>query len=157
MYFLIDSTSFYCSAEKVFAPHMRKRPTITLSNNDGAIVAVCPIAKRLGIKKFVPFFQVRDLVNKHNVVVTSSNYELYQSLSNKMMDTIARFADDVHIYSIDELFARFDKPLNHESWLSLGLEIRKTVWKEVRLPVGAGGGPTPTLAKAASCRIRIKL
>ncbi|MGY0586755.1 MAG: Y-family DNA polymerase [Paraglaciecola chathamensis] len=78
------------------------------------------------------------------------NYELYQSLSNKMMDTIARFADDVHIYSIDELFARFDKPLNHESWLSLGLEIRKTVWKEVRLPVGAGGGPTPTLAKAAS-------
>jgi nucleotidyltransferase/DNA polymerase involved in DNA repair len=36
-----------------------------------------------------------------------------------MMDTIARFADDVHIYSIDELFARFDKPLNHESWLSL--------------------------------------
>ena len=89
--------------------------------------------------------------------MTSSNYELYQSLSNKMMDTIARFADDVHIYSIDELFARFDKPLNHESWLSLGLEIRKTVWKEVRLPVGAGGGPTPTLAKAASCRIRIKL
>lgn len=150
MYFLIDATSFYCSAEKVFAPHLRKRPTITLSNNDGAIVAVCPIAKRLGIKKFVPFFQVRDLVNKHNVVVTSSNYELYQSLSNKMMDTIARFADDVHIYSIDELFARFDKPLNHESWLSLGLEIRKTVWKEVRLPVGAGGGPTPTLAKAAS-------
>ena len=148
MYFLIDATSFYCSAEKVFAPHLRKRPTITLSN-DGAIVAVCPIAKRLGIKKLVPFFQVRDLVNKHNVVVTSSNYELYQSLSNKMMDTIARFADDVHIYSIDELFARFDKPLNHESWLSLGLEIRKTVWKEVRLPVGAGGGPTPTLAKAA--------
>ena len=75
MYFLIDATSFYCSAEKVFAPHLRKRPTITLSN-DGAIVAVCPIAKRLGIKKFVPFFQVRDLVNKHNVVVTSSNYEL---------------------------------------------------------------------------------
>jgi DNA polymerase V len=76
MYFLVDATSFYCSAEKVFAPHLRMRPTITLSNNDGAIVAVCPIAKRLGIKKFVPFFQVRDLVNKHNVVVTSSNYEL---------------------------------------------------------------------------------
>ena len=76
MYFLIDATAFYCSAEKVMRPDLRKRPVITLSNNDGAIVAVCPIAKRLGIKKFVPYFQVKDIVKKYGIVVTSSNYEL---------------------------------------------------------------------------------
>jgi DNA polymerase V len=150
MYFLIDATAFYCSAEKVMRPDLRKKPVITLSNNDGAIVAVCPIAKRLGIKKFVPYFQVKDIVKKYGVVVTSSNYELYHSLSTKMMDTISQFADDIYIYSIDELFARFDTTLSHDSWTALGRDIRRTVWKEVRLPVGAGGGMTPTLAKAAS-------
>jgi DNA polymerase V len=150
MYFLFDATSFYCSAEKVYSPHLRKRGVITLSNNDGAVVAVCPIAKKLGVKKFVPFFQIKDLVNKHNIVVTSSNYELYSSLSLKMMQTIEQFTTNSYIYSIDEIFAHYDKPLNHSSWLELGNDVRKTVWKEVRLPIGVGGGATPTLAKAAS-------
>lgn len=150
MYFLCDASGFYSSAEKVMRPDLRKKPVITLSNNDGCVVAVCPIAKRLGIKKFIPYFQVKDIVRKYGVVVTSSNYELYHSLSTKMMDTISQFADEIYIYSIDELFARFDTTLSHDSWLELGRDIRRTVWKEVRLPVGAGGGITPTLAKAAS-------
>ena len=127
MYFLIDATSFYCSAEKVMRPDLRKKGVIPLSNNDGAIVAVCPIAKRLGIKKFVPYFQVKDIVRKHGIVVTSSNYELYHSFSTKMMDTISQFADDIYIYSIDELFARFDSTLSHDSWTALGRDIRRTV------------------------------
>ena len=150
MYFLCDASGFYSSAEKVMRPDLRNKPVVTLSNNDGCIIAVCPIAKKLGIKKFVPYFQVKDLIKKHGVVVTSSNYELYHSLSTKMMDTISQFADDIYVYSIDELFARFDTHLSHDSWLDLGRDIRRTVWKEVRLPVGAGGGMTPTLAKAAS-------
>ena len=77
MYFLCDASGFYSSAEKVMRPDLRNKPVVTLSNNDGCIVAVCPIAKKLGIKKFVPYFQVKDLIKKHGVVVTSSNYELY--------------------------------------------------------------------------------
>lgn len=150
MYFLFDATSYYCSAAKVFSPHLRKKPLITLSNNDGAVVAVCPIAKKLGIKKFVPFFQIKDLVNKHNVVVTSSNYELYSSLSHKMMQTIEQFTTNSYVYSIDEMFAQYNTPLTHSSWLELAKAVRRAVWKEVRIPIGVGGGATPTLAKAAS-------
>jgi hypothetical protein len=58
MYFLCDASGFYSSAEKVMRPDLRNKPVVTLSNNDGCIVAVCPIAKKLGIKKFVPYFQV---------------------------------------------------------------------------------------------------
>jgi DNA polymerase V len=76
VFFLCDASGFYSSAEKVMRPDLRKKPVITLSNNDGCVVAVCPIAKRLGIKKFVPYFQVKDVVEKYGVTVTSSNYEL---------------------------------------------------------------------------------
>lgn len=152
MYALVDATSMYASCEKVFDPSIRNRPVVVLTNNDGCICAACPIAKRAGIgKKFVPYFQVRERLMKAGAVVRSSNYELYADLSQKMMDTCARFAPTIYIYSIDECFMYY--PPNEYSsadWTHIAKVIRRSVWKEVRLPVGVGIGETPTLAKAAS-------
>ncbi|SEL89857.1 DNA polymerase V [Colwellia chukchiensis] len=120
-------------------------------NNDGCICAVCPIARRLGVPKFEPYFKIKSFLQKHGVVVRSSNYELYADLSEKMMNIIGRFADNQHIYSIDESFLHFD---NYSKiitdWHQYGHDIRRAIWKETRLPVGVGFGPTATLAKAAN-------
>ncbi len=151
MYCLVDATSFYASAEKVFDPSIRNKPVVVLTNNDGCICAVCPIAKQLGIPKFTPFFQVKDLLYKHKVVIRSSNYELYADLSERMMTVIARFCDNQHIYSIDEAFLYFDnfhRAIN--DWHQYGQQIKQAVWQETRLPVGVGFGITATLAKAAN-------
>lgn len=51
-----DGNSFYCSCERLFAPKLRDRPVIVLSNNDGCAVARTPEAKALGIKMGAPFF-----------------------------------------------------------------------------------------------------
>lgn len=151
MYGLVDATSFYASAEKVFDPSIRNKPVVVLTNNDGCICAACPIAKRLGIPKFTPYFQIKDLLHKHGVVIRSSNYELYADLSERMMTVISRYCDNQHIYSIDESFLYFDnfhKAINN--WYDYGHQIRKAIWKETRLPVGVGFGITATLAKAAN-------
>lgn len=151
MYALVDAVSFYASAEKVFNPAIRKKPVVVLTNNDGCICAVCPIARKLNIPKFQPYFKVKHLLAKHNVVIRSSNYELYADLSDKMMNVISRFCDKQHIYSIDESFLHFNgfTPLI-KNWHQYGQLIRRTVWRETKLPVGVGFGPTPTLAKAAN-------
>lgn len=73
---LCDATSFYACAEKSLDPSIRQRPVLVFSNNDGCCVALCPIAKRLGFKKFMPMFQMKDDIRKFNAVVRSSNYEL---------------------------------------------------------------------------------
>jgi DNA polymerase V len=151
MYALVDAVSFYASCEKVFDPSIRNKPVVVLTNNDGCICAVCPIARRLGIPKFEPYFKVKWLLQKHGVVVRSSNYELYADLSEKMMNVIARFCDDQHIYSIDESFLLFK---NYggliKDWHQYGHEIRRAIWKETKLPVGVGFATTSTLAKAAN-------
>jgi len=151
MYALVDAVSYYASAEKVFDPLIRNKPVVVLTNNDGCICAVCPIARRLGVPKLKPYFQIKNLLAKHNVVIRSSNYELYADLSEKMMNVIGRFCDDQYIYSIDESFLQLK---NYGSliddWHEYAHDIRKTVWREVRLPVGVGIGSTPTLAKAAN-------
>ncbi|GMA82081.1 hypothetical protein GCM10025855_16140 [Shewanella glacialipiscicola] len=76
MFALVDANSFYCSAEQVFRPDWRGKPMIVLSNNDGCIVAANKQAKELGVPKFAPYFQVKDLCTKLGVIVCSSNYEL---------------------------------------------------------------------------------
>ncbi|WP_024609914.1 Y-family DNA polymerase [Pseudoalteromonas sp. TB64] len=151
MYALVDAVSFYASAEKVFDPAIRSKPVVVLTNNDGCVCAVCPIAKRLNIPKFGPYFKVKHLLEQNNVIVRSSNYELYANLSDRMMNVIARFCDTQHVYSIDESFLHFNgyTPLI-SSWYDYGHIIRRTVWRETKLPVGVGFGVTPTLAKAAN-------
>lgn len=151
MYALVDAVSFYASAEKVFDPSIRNKPVVVLTNNDGCICAVCPIARRLGIPKFKPYFQVKAFIEKHDVVVRSSNYELYADLSDQMMNVISRFCDNQYIYSIDESFLYFDHYTSYiTNWHEYGHQIRRAVWKETRLPVGVGFGETATLSKAAN-------
>ncbi|WP_298768300.1 Y-family DNA polymerase [uncultured Shewanella sp.] len=153
MFALVDANSFYCSAEQVFRPDWRGKPLVVLSNNDGCIVAVNRQAKALGVKKFVPYFQVKALCEKHGVIALSSNYALYGDLSMKMMQIIARFAPEQYIYSIDESFLSFADPdtkREGEVFVDIGQRIRRAVWKEARLPVSVGMGETLTLAKLAN-------
>lgn len=151
MFALVDANSFYCSAEQVFRPDWRGKPIIVLSNNDGCIVAANRQAKELGVPKFSPYFKVKDMCQRLGVIACSSNYELYADLSLKMMNIIGRFAPEQHIYSIDESFLSFKQCYPSIKCLrSQGQLIRRAVWKEARLPVCVGMGPTLTLAKAAN-------
>ncbi len=151
MFALVDAVAFYASAEKVFDPAIRHKPVVVLTNNDGCICAVCPIARQINIPKFQPYFKIKRYLELHDVVVRSSNYELYADLSERMMTVIGRFCDDHYVYSIDESFlsfSGFSKVIS--DWAEYGQVIRRAVWRETGLPVGVGFGPTPTLAKAAN-------
>lgn len=151
MFALIDANSFYCSAEQVFRPEWRGKPIIVLSNNDGCIVAANKQALALGIQKFQPFFKVQKFCEQSGIIVCSSNYELYADLSHKMMQVIARFGPEQHIYSIDESFLNFNHCREAIPDLELHAQkIRRAVWKETRLPVCVGIGKTLTLAKVAN-------
>ena len=76
VYALIDCASFYVSCERAFSAVLRNRPTIVLSNNDGCIVALDSLAKKLGLRRGQPFFKHQEVIQKHGVQVFSSNYSL---------------------------------------------------------------------------------
>ena len=150
MFALVDANGFYASAEKVFDPAIRDKPVVVLTNNDGCICALCDKAKALGVKKFGPYYKVQKLLEQKGAVIRSSNYELYDYLSNQMMNIVGGFAPHQHVYSIDECFLYFDNWQPPEGWHAYGETIRRAVWQQLRLPVGVGFGLTPTLAKVAS-------
>ena len=85
MFALADVNSFYASCEKVFRPDLRDKPVIVLSNNDGCVIARSPEAKALGIPMAEPWFKLREMAEKNGIVVFSSNYSLYHSMSERVM------------------------------------------------------------------------
>ena len=144
MFALIDGNSFYASCERVFRPELEKRPVVVLSNNDGCIVTLTKEAKALGLKRGVPLFQVKEVIERNQVAVFSSNYELYGDMSARMMATIASLVPAIETYSIDECFADLSG-LTHLT--VLGQSIRERVGMWVGIPTCVGIAPSKTLAK----------
>ena len=149
MFALADVNSFYASCEKVFRPDLRNKPIIVLSNNDGCVIARSQEAKRLGIKMGVPWFKIKSEQYEEKIYVFSSNYELYASLSNRVMAHIEEFAPRVEQYSIDEMFLDIRGIDNCISFEDYGRQLCDHVRKGTGLAIGVGIGPTKTLAKSA--------
>ncbi len=150
---LVDCNNFYASCERVFNPLLEGKPIVVLSNNDGCVIARSQEAKDLEIWMGAPTFQIRELVEQHDVQVFSSNYTLYGDMSARVMQTLREFSPNVEVYSIDEAFLDANGlpagglPDNLHAW---GSRLRTTVRKNVGIPVGVGIGPTKTLAKVAN-------
>jgi DNA polymerase V len=146
---IVDCNNFYVSCERVFNPISIGRPTVVLSNNDGCVIARSQEAKDLGIKMGEPFFQKRDFMDEHRFCVYSSNYNLYGDMSDRVMTTIKKYANEVEVYSIDECFVDFSNIPDEELEDRLHL-IRNEVKRLTGIPVSIGVGPNKTLAKLTS-------
>ena len=149
MFALADCNNFYASCERVFRPDLQGKPIIVLSSNDGCAVARSNEAKALGIKMGAPFFKIRDIVQRHNVVVFSGNMALYGDMSQRVRWVLEEYAPSVEVYSIDECFLDL-RGMNNIDFDAYAKEISAQCWRQTSIPVSVGIAPTKTLAKIAS-------
>jgi len=143
---LVDCNNFYVSCERVFNPRLDGRPVVVLSNNDGNIVARSNEAKALGIEMGAPAFELRQLIEREQVFVFSSNYTLYGDMAARVRDVLSRFTPELEIYSIDECFLNL---AGIEELEAYGREIKETVERWTGIPVSVGIAETKSLAKIA--------
>ncbi|HEU5168510.1 MAG TPA: Y-family DNA polymerase [Chitinophagaceae bacterium] len=148
---IVDCNNFYCSCERLFKPHLDRKPVVVLSNNDGCIVSRSDEAKKIGVEMAGPYFMAKPLIEKHNVEVFSSNYNLYGDLSWRVMETLRIMLGkkNVEVYSVDEAFLDLSIfPL--EDLPAVAKEIRTTVEDWTGIKVSVGVAPTKVLAKLAN-------
>ncbi len=144
---LIDCNNFYVSCERVFRPDLARVPMVVLSNNDGCAVSRSNEAKALGIKMGQPWFECKELADKHGVLAFSSNYALYADMSNRVMSILSDYSPRHEVYSIDECFVDLTgTPKLRE----ISYAMRERVVRFTGIPVCVGIGPTKTLAKLAN-------
>jgi len=149
MYSLVDCNSFYCSCERRFQPQLYNRPLVVLSNNDGCAIARTDEAKALGIPMGAPAHELKEFVQRDGLEILSSNYPLYQDISDRVMGCLSAFTPNIEVYSIDEAFLDL-KGLLHKDLYALGADIRATLLQQTGIPVGVGVAATKTLAKMAN-------
>jgi len=168
---LVDCNNFYASCERVFNPKLKGKPIVVLSSNDACIVALSNEAKAFDIKVGAPFFESEHIVKKNNIVVCSSNFNLYGDMSRRVMNILANFVPEMEVYSIDEAFLNLagmgSPPLavgtaehgnppqgvghpNHRDITECARTIRATILKWTGLPVSIGLARTKVLAKIAN-------
>lgn len=152
VFFLIDVNNMYVSCERVFDPSLNNKPVIVLSNNDGCAVARSNESKALNIKMGVPLFQIKDIVQKHNVVVLSSNYVMYAEMSRRFHKILSSYVteEEVEPYSIDECFVDFTAYERNFDLEKVGQQMRQQLWKWLGLPVCVGIGRSKTESKIAN-------
>src|SRR5213083_996924 len=140
---IVDCNSFYCSCERVFRPDLWNKPVVVLSNNDGCIVSRTDEAKKLGVGMAAPYYQNKDVIEKNDIAVFSSNYNLYGDLSMRVMDTLRELVgeDKVEVYSVDEAFIDLSV-VPHEQLYEVAKDIKETVEQWTGIKVSIGVAPT---------------
>lgn len=148
---IVDCNSFYCSCERLFRPELEGKPVVVLSNNDGCIIARSDEAKALGVGMAGPYFKAKPIIEKHNVTVFSSNYNLYGDLSWRVMETLRQLVgeENVEVYSVDEAFLNLDF-IEKTNLQDFAIHLRKTVETWTGIKVSVGVAPTKVLAKVAN-------
>lgn len=148
MFALADVNSFYASCERVFRPDLKGKPIVVLSNNDGNVIARSAEAKPW-IKMGTPWFQIKNERYPEKIYSFSSNYELYASMSARVMNCLEELAPRVEQYSIDEMFLDLTGVEHCMELEDFGRQLRQHVYDCTHLTIGVGAGPTKTLAKSA--------
>lgn len=149
---IVDCNSFYCSCERVFRPDLENRPVVVLSNNDGCIISMSDEAKKLGVNMTVPYFMAKNIIEKNDIAVFSSNYNLYGDMSWRVMDTLRTLIGDhtkVEVYSVDEAFLDLQH-VPKKDLREYALYLKETVEQWTGVSVSIGVAPTKTLSKLAN-------
>ena len=148
MYALIDCTNFYASCHAIFDSRLWNMNYVVVGSNDGCVIARSEGARNLGIKMGVPWFQIKDLQEKHDLYCLSANFTLYGAFSARVHGIISGLSEECEVYSCDESFVSLaGYPGNQAERVQ---RVRDRILQWTGVPTGAGLGATKTLAKLGS-------
>lgn len=150
----IDCNTFYASCEVALHPELQGRPVVVANCNEaggGIILALTREAKALGLKRGNPLFQVKTILEQHDVAIFPANLTKYVDISRRLMqvvkdqDIVLNFQQ----YSVDEFFGQL--PLDEPSELrQYASQVKKHIEQCTGIPVSCGLSLTYTLAKVAT-------
>lgn len=102
----------------------------------------------------VPYFMAKHTIEKNNISVFSSNYNLYGDMSWRVMETLRTLLDDikgnkVEVYSVDEAFVDLEHipPASLDEYARY---LKQTTEQWTGISVSIGVAPTKTLSKLAN-------
>lgn len=150
---LVDMDYFFVACEELRRPEIRGLPAIVGSDPKGGtgrgVVMTCNYkAREFGIRSGTPISIAYRI--KPDAVFMPLDYDYYESVSRKVMDTIKGFADRFEQVSIDEAFIDVSGRLyGFAEAEGYAQRIRRGVLDSVGIRCSVGVGPNKLIAKMA--------
>ncbi len=144
-----DGDSFFVSCEVSQHPEYKGMPVV-VGEDRGIAVAMSYEAKKLGVTRGMPVFQIKKQFPK--VIILSHHFDLYNRISNDVYNIFSSYLEQVEAYSIDECFM-IVKPSDIKyagSPEKLVGAIKNEIKNTVGVTYSFGLGRTKSLAKTAS-------
>lgn len=148
--FHIDINAYYASAHRVLNPELQGKPVVVAGSRRGSVVTTASYeARAYGVESAMPVEQALSLCP--NLIVEKVDFDLYKRLSAQFFNIIRSFSPYVQVASIDECYVDVSEVIKkYEKPLDLAVDIQKTVYQKLLLPISIGVGPNKFLAKMAS-------
>jgi DNA polymerase V len=142
----VDGDSFFAACEVARRPDLSGKPVV-VGEERGIASAMTPEAKKLGIHRGMPIYQIREQFP--HVAILSSHFELYQEYHDNLIRIIGNYLPKIESYSIDECFAELPD-IADDALEPLVRKIKNEVQRSLGSTFSFGIGATKSLAKLAS-------
>ena len=150
----IDCNSYYASCEIATNPELKVHPVVVANMNEaggGVILALNAEAKRLGLKRGIPVFKAKPLLERYDVKMCRADHRKYKRISAEIMKAVQEqdLVVDFIQYSVDEFFGELPLDDADEARYYIQL-IKDNITAKTGIPVSCGYAETYTLAKVAT-------
>lgn len=143
----LDGDGFFAACELLRRRDLRGRPVV-VGEERGIATAMNQEAKKAGIVRGMPIFQIREL-HGSSVAVVPSHFDLYEHISQSCYTILKKYSPVVERYSIDECFVDLFH-IAESDVVSYVTKIQKELYASLGVTYSCGIGRTKALAKLGS-------
>ena len=142
----VDMDAFYVSIEMLRHPGLRGRPVVVAHDGPRGVVTTASYeARRYGVHSALPMVTARRRCP--DLTVLPVDMQLYRRGSNKVMETLREFSDQVEVVGLDEAYVDLaGSPVPQ----ARAHEIKRRMREVTRLVCSIGLAPNKLMAKIAS-------
>ncbi len=149
LYLHVDGDSFFVACELTKHPEYKGKPVI-VGGDKGIAVAMSPEAKKVGVTRGMPVFQIKKLFPE--VIILPHHFDLYNEIAEGLHRILESYFQTIEVYSIDECFAEVE-PSEVKYFVgakNLLKELKNEIEKTLGVTYSIGLARTKALAKQAS-------
>ncbi|MCD6424037.1 MAG: DNA polymerase IV [Anaerolineales bacterium] len=144
----LDLDAFFCAVEEIKDPGLRGKAFAVGGSPSGrGVVTSCSYpARKMGVRSAMPAAKALQLCP--DLILVSRNHRDYGRYSKLVMEHLANYTDQVEQISIDEAF--LDITDLESAPRAIGIELQKTILRELSLPNSVGIASNKLVAKIAT-------
>jgi DNA polymerase IV (DinB-like DNA polymerase) len=149
----LDMDYFFAQIEERENPQFKGKPVVVGADPKGGkgrgVVSTANYeARKYGIKSGMPISKAYQLCP--NAIFLPVNIELYEKVSDEIMEIVKKYSPVYEIVSLDEAYLDISFCKNWKEAENLGKKLKKEIFEKEKLTCTVGIGPNKTIAKLAA-------